>query len=456
MDMVFGSDANNETIFGGLVAPLIPFAWQGGTGSLFAYGQTGSGKTYTISKLQALVLESLLCQNPNDSRHIYVTMIELAGNSAFDLLSARKPVMILEDAAGETQIFGAREQRIEDMVQVKTLLRSATKLRRAASTSKNDGSSRSHSICRVRIEHPSGDSSSRPVGFLYLVDLAGSEVARDIVSHSADRMKETREINKSLSTLKDCIRGRAEWDAAAAAEAAAAAGGSNRSNRPSSKKRPHIPFRHCALTKVLKHVFDPNDNRDTRTVVIACVNPNLADAKSSKNTLRYAEILRVFVPVEEEKEPKEASKEAAEERVLTSEDPDPMATSMTFNRRMRPGMAVQWMPSMWTTDAPTLAVVLCPAAAVVGGSSSSSSRNGTTRHDPKDATAQPVPAELHDGKTSRGEGEETWLCAPLTPGLEPGSYELNLWQQVNIKIKMMHGEVILRYDPDTRYYYVVA
>ncbi|KAF7533985.1 hypothetical protein G7054_g6584 [Neopestalotiopsis clavispora] len=89
---------------------------------------------------------------------------------------------------------------------------------------------------------------------------------------------------------------------------------------------------------------------------------------------------------------------------------------------------------MCTTDAPTLAVVLCPAGAVAGGGSSNS--NGATRPDAEDAAAQYVPAELDDKNSSRNKGEETWLCAPLTLGLEPGFYELSLWQQM---MHELHG-----------------
>jgi hypothetical protein len=53
---------------------------------------------------------------------------------------------------------------------------------------------------------------------------------------------------------------------------------------------------------------------------------------------------------------------------------------------------------MCTTDAPTLAVVLCLAGAVAGGGISNS--NGATRHDTEDAAAQYVPAELDDNETS--------------------------------------------------------
>ena len=159
-------------------------------------------------------------------------------------------------------------------------IETAASFRKTEATLKNDTSSRSHAICRLRIENTAIPSAQD--GTLYLIDLAGSEAARDIASHDANRMKETREINKSLSVLKDCIRGRATLDSLSIA------------GKP--PKKPYIPFRHSALTKTLKHVFDPAGTRGCKTIVIACVNPCLADIGASKNTLRYAELLRVVVP----------------------------------------------------------------------------------------------------------------------------------------------------------------
>lgn len=155
----------------------------------------------------------------------------------------------------------------------------AMSFRRTAPTEKNDASSRSHAICRFRIENHAIPEAED--GMLYLIDLAGSEAARDTAQHGADRIRETREINSSLSVLKDCIRGKAEADSLLAA---------------GSKKRAHIPFRQSSLTKVLKHVFDPAGMRRCKTVVVACVNPSLLDTGASKNTLRYAEVLRVLIP----------------------------------------------------------------------------------------------------------------------------------------------------------------
>jgi kinesin family protein 2/24 len=61
-------------------------------------------------------------------------------------------------------------------------------------------------------------------------------------------------------------------------------------NRKSSRKG-YIPFRQSALTRVLKHLFDPCESRKCRATVIACINPSFLDTGASKNTLRYAEML---------------------------------------------------------------------------------------------------------------------------------------------------------------------
>jgi kinesin family protein 2/24 len=157
------------------------------------------------------------------------------------------------------------------------LIEVASSFRKTASTEKNEGSSRSHAICRLRIEDPAREEVLDD-GILYLIDLAGSEAARDIFNHTSDRMKETREINISLSILKDCIRGMADVHSAATAG--------------QTSKKKYIPFRQSMLTKVLKHVFDPSGSRACRTTVLACINPSFLDTGATKNTLRYAEMLR--------------------------------------------------------------------------------------------------------------------------------------------------------------------
>jgi kinesin family protein 2/24 len=270
---VFGPDRSTESIYEDLVKPLLPWVWEGRVGTLFAYGQTGSGKTYSVSGIECLIAGALFDGTLQGRRRLHVSIFELAGNSAFDLLNSRAPFQILEDSFGNTQLAGAKEHEVTSTPELLALIEESVSFRQTATTEKNDGSSRTHGICRIRIQNPS--QAVLDDGVLYLVDLAGSEAARDIFNHTADRMKETREINISLSILKDCIRGLANMD-----------------NATSKSKKQYIPFRQSMLTKVLKHVFDPSGNRECKTAVLACINPSFLDTGASKNTLRYAEMLR--------------------------------------------------------------------------------------------------------------------------------------------------------------------
>ncbi|CZR67073.1 related to kinesin-related protein KLPA [Phialocephala subalpina] len=282
LDKVYGPDRTSEDVYHGLVAPLVPWAWGGGISTLFAYGQTGSGKTYSVSELERLAAAELMNGNLEGNRDVYICAFELVGKEAFDLLNDRRKIVVMEDAFGESQLVGAVEEKPSTAEELLSHIERSMSFRKTAPTSKNDRSSRSHAVCRIRIANK--DVIDAPDGQLFLVDLAGSEVDRDIKEHSRDRMMETRDINVSLSTLKDCIRGRAMW---------------NMTDGVAANKRAmnvHVPFRSSVLTKVLKHVFDVKGDRYCKTTVLACVKPNAADAGPSKNTLRYAELLRVPVP----------------------------------------------------------------------------------------------------------------------------------------------------------------
>ena len=89
-------------------------------------------------------------------------------------------------------------------------------------------------------------------GKLYIIDLAGSERAKDSKDHSKERMAETKEINSSLSALKECIRARTQ-------ASMPGAGGL------------HVPYRRSKLTLLMKDVFDIGCTRLCSTVVVtAC------------------------------------------------------------------------------------------------------------------------------------------------------------------------------------------
>ena len=195
-------------------------------------------------------------------------------------MNGRAPFSMLEDSLSSTQLIGIQESCVRSTPELLTLIDTATSFRQEASTEKNSGSSCSHTICCIRIENPAHDILDD--GILYLIDLAGSEAARDIFHNTSDRLKETREINISLSVLKDCICGMADTD----------------TSKTTTSKQPYIPFQQSMLTRVLKHMFDPFGNRNCWTAVIACINPSFLDTGATKNTLQYAEMLWFSQPTQ--------------------------------------------------------------------------------------------------------------------------------------------------------------
>lgn len=112
-------------------------------------------------------------------------------------------------------------------------------------------------------------------GVLYIIDLAGSERASDSKNHEKDRMEETKAINLSMMSLKECIRAR------------------TMASMPKSGSTTHVPYRRSKLTLLMKDVFDVSCSRLCSTVVLSHVSPLAKDVAHSKNTIAYASPLRV-------------------------------------------------------------------------------------------------------------------------------------------------------------------
>ncbi len=103
------------------------------------------------------------------------------------------------------------------------------------------------------------------------IDLAGSERGADTSQACRTTRMEGAEINTSLLSLKEVIR-------------ALATG--------SSMKR--IPFRGSKLTQVLKESFV---GKNSRTVMVACVAPNMKNCDHTLNTLRYTDRVKERNPI---------------------------------------------------------------------------------------------------------------------------------------------------------------
>ncbi|KAJ3069839.1 hypothetical protein HDU98_007097 [Podochytrium sp. JEL0797] len=290
VDHAFGQDATNEQVYQKAARGLISIALGGGVGSLFASGQTGSGKTHTMTAIENFIARDLF-QFAREYRQqhdgvsatkisesadfeFHASFFELLGNKARDLLNFPTEVAILEDVLGQVQVKGAVEERVRNPDELMSIISRGSAFRKTVGTAKNDTSSRSHAICKITVKNlrlPEAED-----GVLYLLDLAGSESASDSRNHDKERMQESVDINKSLTTLKDCIR--------------------NRALAVLSTKHVHVPYRNSKLTLLLKSAFELSSLRVAKTVVIATLNPSVLDTAHTLNTLRYISPLKVQVP----------------------------------------------------------------------------------------------------------------------------------------------------------------
>lgn len=225
-DRVFGPEAGNSDVFEE-ISQLVQSALDGYNVCIFCYGQTGSGKTFTMSSDDGMI--------PRAVRQIYDSakaleekgwtyamtgsFVEVYNETLNDLLGRpedldRKKHDIRHDAARQkTSITDATVMPLDSPEAVDAVLRRADANRVVACTKANMRSSRSHAVFILGLTGHNSITGERSEGTLNLVDLAGSER----LAHSqaeGKRLKETQNINKSLSCLGDVIGALGKGDAA--------------------------------------------------------------------------------------------------------------------------------------------------------------------------------------------------------------------------------------------------
>lgn len=216
-DRVFSPSSQNGEIFEE-ISQLVQSALDGYNVCIFCYGQTGSGKTYTMSSLDGMI--------PRAVNQIYETakgleekgwtytmegsFVEVYNETINDLLGnaedwEKKKHEIRQDPVKcKTIVTDATIVNLDTPNRVNEILEQAAKNRRVAATAANSRSSRSHSVFILKLTGENSITGERSEGTLNLVDLAGSER----LGHSqatGDRLRETQNINKSLSCLGDVI-----------------------------------------------------------------------------------------------------------------------------------------------------------------------------------------------------------------------------------------------------------
>ncbi|KAG2033381.1 P-loop containing nucleoside triphosphate hydrolase protein [Suillus americanus] len=247
---------------------------------IFAYGQTGSGKSFTmeggstgatIGMIPRAVsqvfkaaddLKSKGWEYKMDGQFLEIyneTINDLLGKGEFD----KKKHDIKHDKSG-TRVTDVNVMPLPSPASVTSLLRVANSRRTVAATLMNERSSRSHSVFTLRISGTNTHTGESCEGSLNLVDLAGSERLNSSgAAEDKDRLKETQNINKSLSALGDVIAALGE---------------------KGEKGEKHIPYRNSKLTYLLQNSLSGN----SKTLMILNLSPLAAHLNESLCSLRFA------------------------------------------------------------------------------------------------------------------------------------------------------------------------
>jgi kinesin family member 2/24 len=194
---------------------------------------------------------------------VRLSFFEIYSGKLLDLLNERTLVKCLEDHKGNVCFPGLTQHPVSNADALMRRMEEGAVLRSTGTTSRNADSSRSHAVLQLHLYRTSNAAEKDEYSRLTLIDLAGSERGADTSTASRATRLEGAEINTSLLALKEVIRALATGDTWT-----------------------HVPFRGSKLTQVLKQSFV---GQNCRSVMIACVSPNMANCEPTLNTLRYAD-----------------------------------------------------------------------------------------------------------------------------------------------------------------------
>lgn len=259
-DYIFGQNTTNNQIYNSVIKNLLYHVMVGGEALCFAFGQTGSGKTHTIfgnngiAKLSVNGLLTLIkLNNLNNKYKLWLSASEIYNSNIYDLLNNKNKIFIREDNKSNVNIVGNMMVVINTLEDFNKYFNYIQSHRISAETNINKKSSRSHAIIQLHLS-----LKNKMIGKFILVDLAGSERLHFNNKRNKILRRQSAEINKSLFTLKECIRS-------------------------IYLKKKYIPFRSSKLTTVLKKSFTNN----CRTVMISTISPGSASISDTLNTMKY-------------------------------------------------------------------------------------------------------------------------------------------------------------------------
>ncbi|CAN0013117.1 unnamed protein product, partial [Ascophyllum nodosum] len=308
-DRVFGPDSTQQEIFQGLL-PALDTILQGFNASVLAYGQTGSGKTHTligpdggtrlaenssdwgiIPRAVQFLFDRLVAASAEDDTFTFsvtCSFMQIYNENLVDLLQdgggsdtegeairsgrrrPRRRIGLHENR--RVFVSGLSSFRVSGAEDVLRYVNLGASNRNVRATQHNEVSSRSHAVMQLVVDSESGGGGEGVNGRagdghvtyrqakLSIVDLAGSEKMGSVLNTSTGHFRELRCINQSLSALGNVVSALSE------------------------KGRKHVPYRDSKLTRLLQDSLGGN----TRTTIIACVNPLAAHTNETMSTLLFA------------------------------------------------------------------------------------------------------------------------------------------------------------------------
>ena len=272
-DSVLGDASSQKDVYNAC-DHIVNGVFDGYNGTIFAYGQTASGKTYTMdgqlddAELRGVVpravsrIFGVIEASPQSVVWTcHVGVVEIYMERVRDLLDPSKSNLVIRESADRGIWVEAMTEAVcATEADVMVCLRLAKRNRTSAETGMNDQSSRSHSVCMLRVTQEHRLTGNVKFGKLCLVDLAGSEMVRKTGSEG-QQLEEAKTINRSLSALGLVITALTDG------------------------RSTHVPYRDSKLTRMLQESLGGS----SRTCIIVNVSADSRNALETLSTLRFGQ-----------------------------------------------------------------------------------------------------------------------------------------------------------------------